>query len=331
MSGTIEENFAMDDAGGRSSQPNRDGPAPEGEEAAPPHLALPPHSDAFFTSHGGLRAGWRLLVYFVLREIFFLLFGYAVSYAAQSHLLALWTDLLAECAFLLAALLPAVLLARLESRRFGDYGLPRRQAFGKLFWTGAAWGFGAMTVLMMVLRGVGAFEFGTVALHGIHLLRFFCFWGLYFLIVGFAEEFYLRGYTQFTLAQCIGFWPAALALSIVFGAIHFGNAGETLPGLLAAGSIGLFWCLTLRRTGSLWFAVGFHAAWDWGESFVYSVPDSGTKIPGHLLKSFLHGPAWLTGGSAGPEGSVLLFVLVIVLWISFDRLYPKVNYGGIAM
>jgi hypothetical protein len=86
--------------------------------------------------------------------------------------------------------------------------------------------------------------------------------------------------------------------------------------------IALFWCLTLRRTGALWFSVGMHAAWDWCESFLYSVPDSGTPAPGHLLSSSFHGKAWLTGGPVGPEASVLVFVLIAILWVIFDRMYP---------
>jgi uncharacterized protein len=92
---------------------------------------------------------------------------------------------------------------------------------------------------------------------------------------------------------------------------------------VAAGLIGFFFCLTLRRTGSLWFAVGFHAAWDWGETFFYSVPDSGMVAPGHLLSSSLRGADWLGGGSVGPEGSVFCLVVIAVLWIAFDRIYPK--------
>jgi CAAX protease family protein len=76
---------------------------------------------------------------------------------------------------------------------------------------------------------------------------------------------------------------------------------------------GLFCCLTLHRTGNLWFAVGFHASWDWGESFFYSVPDSGEIAVGHLLSSTFHGPDWLTGGSVGPEGSVVLCPAVIAV------------------
>jgi hypothetical protein len=60
---------------------------------------------------------------------------------------------------------------------------------------------------------------------------------------------------------------------------------------------------------------------------LYSVPDSGGVSPGHLLKSSFHGPKWLTGGSVGPEGSVLIFVLLVLLWILFDRTYPEVKYN----
>ena len=78
----------------------------------------------------------------------------------------------------------------------------------------------------------------------------------------------------------------------------------------------------------MWWAVGFHMAWDWGESYLYSVPDSGAILPGHLINSSLHGPVWLTGGSVGPEGSYLAFVVIGTLWVLFDRAYPEVKYGA---
>ena len=97
---------------------------------------------------------------------------------------------------------------------------------------------------------------------------------------------------------------------------------------MAAGLIGFFFCLTLRRTGNLWFAVGFHASWDWGETYLYSVPNSGTAAPGHLLTSSFHGSPWLSGGSVGPEGSVFVFVIIAGLWVVFDRFHPEVKYPG---
>ena len=292
-----------------------------------PPRSFPEFMQKVFVGPAGVRWVWRLLVYLGIREVLYLLLGSALYYADQASILYLWINLMAELVLLLAAVLPAFVLAPLEGRRFGDYGLPWRRPFGKLFWSGAAWGFGAVTLLILAMHGVGVLDLGNLSLHGPRILKFAAFWGLYFLIVGFAEEFYLRGYTQFTLTEGVGFWPAALLLSIAFAILHRDNPGETLAGLVGAGLIGLFFCLTLRRTGTLWFAVGFHAAWDWGESYFYSVPDSGTVAPGHLLKTSLHGPVWLTGGSAGPEGSALLFVLIVLIWVGFDRAYREVKYG----
>jgi hypothetical protein len=234
--------------------------------------------------------------------------------------------MLAEVGVLLAAVAPAVVLALAERRPWGAYGLPVRMAFGKMFWVGALWGFGSITLLLAALYGARVVSVGDLALHGMRVLKFAVFWAVFFLTVGCYEEFLVRGYTQFTLTRLIGFWPAAVLLSCVFSLIHTGNPGEQWPGLLAVWVIGFFFCLTLRRTGTLWFAVGFHAAWDWGETFIYSVPDSGTLFPRHLLKASLHGPRWLTGGMVGPEGSLLCFVVIGVVWIVFSRVYPEVKY-----
>jgi membrane protease YdiL (CAAX protease family) len=240
----------------------------------------------------------------------------------------LWSMMLEELGDLLAAVIPAVVLMRVERRPWRAYGLPATQALGQLFWMGALWGFVGISLLMCSLYGLHGFAFGHLVLHGERLLRFAIFWAVMFLLVGLFEEFLLRGYSQFTLARGIGFWPAAVVLSVSFGLTHLRNEGEHWTGLAAAACIGFFFCLTLRRTGSLWFAVGFHAAWDWGETYFYSVPDSGTVFPGHLLSSSMHGPLWLSGGSVGPEGSVLCFVVIAVVWIAFDRMYPAGGSAG---
>ncbi len=306
-------------------------PLPHGEiypvqEGLAPRPPFDDRISRIFLGPDGLRPIWRLFLYLAMARASFLLLAGALNYVAEHYdMLQLWIELASEVVLLLAAVVPALIMARLESRNPGDYGLPSGHAFGKLFWTGGLWGIAALSVLILALHGAGAFTFGRLALHGLRIPKFAAFWGVFFLIVAFAEEFLLRGYTQFTLSQATGFWPAAVLLSIAFGGIHFLNPGEAWQGILAAAGIGFFFCLTLRRTGSLWFAVGFHAAWDWGESYLYSVPDSGGVSPGHLLKSSFHGPKWLTGGSVGPEGSVLIFVLLIVLWILFDRTYPMLE------
>jgi membrane protease YdiL (CAAX protease family) len=238
----------------------------------------------------------------------------------------LWGRLLAEGILAIAVIAPAFVVARVENRSFGAYGLPERLAFGKPFWTGAGWGLLSLTTLLVLLRIFGAISFEGITLHGARIGKFGLFWGLFFLLVAFYEEFAFRGYLLFAFSQAIGFWPTALVSSLIFGYVHHNNPGENWMGAAGAAAIGLFFSFTLRRTGNLWFAVGMHAVWDWSETFLYSVPDSGYVPPGHLLRTSLHGSSWLTGGSVGPEASVLLFGLVAILWIVLNRLYPEAKY-----
>lgn len=295
--------------------------SPESAVESPP----PSSASSLFLGPHGLRAGWRFLIYvaavvgltLALRHAFHPLFPKAPGGTPR-----LWVFLVWECSALLVAVVPALVLAHYEKRRFDDYGLPHKQAFGRNFWIGALWGLVAITCLLVALHLAGVFYFGGLVVHGFDALKFAVFWTVMFTVVGLFEEFVYRGYSQFTLAQGMGFWPAAVLLSLLFGVLHLSNKGEALIGALGAVGIALFFCLTLRRTGSLWFAVGMHAAWDWGETFLYSVPDSGMTAPGHLMSPSFEGSRWLTGGSVGPEGSVLIFVLIAVLWIVFDRVYP---------
>jgi len=280
--------------------------------------------DNMFMGPEGLRAGWRIFLYLGMAVIIFYLLSAFVPLISDRGAGSLWRDMFSEAVMAISAMVPGFAMAKIEKRPFGAYGLPARGAFGKLFWIGMVWGIVSLSFLMLLLRGIGVFTFGHLALHGERIAKFAVFWGVFFLLVGFFEEFATRGYLQFTLGNSIGFWPSALLLSLLFGASHSFNFGEVWIGELAAMAIGLFFCLTLRRTGSLWFAVGMHASWDWGESYLYSVPDSGGMAPGHLLNSSFHGSRWLTGGSVGPEGSVLVFVLVAAMWMVFDRMYPEV-------
>ncbi len=294
--------------------------SPSGPDFAVVHQ--PSYARTLFLGPDGLRAGWGLAFYLVM---FLLLQKVAVELAWSRNLgdSGLWSSMLEEFLNLVAAVVPALVLARVERRSWSVYGLPGRQIFGRVFWIGALWGFAGISLLMFGLRGLHSFSFGHLVLHGVRLLRFAIFWAGMFLLVGLFEEFAFRGYTQFTLARGIGFWPAAFVLSCAFGLVHLRNEHEQWRGALAAALIAFFFCLTLRRTGSLWFAVGFHAAWDWGETFFYSVPDSGMVAPGHLLSSSLRGADWISGGAVGPEGSVLCLVVIAAAWLVFSRTYPK--------
>ena len=333
MSGTLMDTDPLLRSTPEPTPPAAEAVSPTSPGAALPATALPatrgrefPLRDVF-VGPDGLYAGTRWLIYLAMSGALFLLLGMVSHWVHPHRGGAIWWSMVWEAEMMLAAIVPGFVMARLEGRPFGDFGLPARGAFGRNFWVGTLWGIASLSVLMLALRMAGAFEFGSLALRGSQVVKFGVYYILFFLLTGLFEEFALRGYSQWVLAKGMNFWPAAALLSVGFGAIHSGNSGEAKTGLAAAGLIGFFFCLTLRRTGNLWWAVGFHMSWDWGESYLYSVPDSGGMAPGHLLNSSLHGPDWLTGGTVGPEGSYLVFVVLVGLWVLFDRMYPEVKYG----
>jgi len=134
----------------------------------------------------------------------------------------------------------------------------------------------------------------------------------------------------FTLSAGIGFWPAAILSAAYFGYAHHGNSGEDWVGLFNAAAFGLLACFLLRRTGNLSMPIGLHLAFDWGERYFYGVADSGQTLPGHLLNSSSSGPAWLSGGTVGPEGSLLCTLLIVLVWLICAAWLREVKYPKLA-
>jgi len=224
------------------------------------------------------------------------------------------------------AVLGTWIVSRMENRPLDDYGIPPRQAFGLRFWEGLIWGFAALSAIVLILRVSGHFEIDSVALTGGAVSRYAAGWGAVFLAVAIHEEFAFRGYWLFSMSRRIRFWPAALFISAIFGVAHLGNHGENAFGILQVVATGLLFCLTIRRTGNLWFAVGFHAAWDWAETFFYGTPDSGLLGAGRFLNTSVQGPTWLTGGSAGPEGSIIALFILLLCSLLIHLRFPNVLY-----
>jgi uncharacterized protein len=309
------------------TQPTRRPTPPPGD----PVQSAPFDPKTIFVGSGGIRAGWRLLIYICIVAVLTAgLFVILTRVPAirnglnQGNQGRMTTSVLifSEFPLALAVTLAAVLMSLIEKRPWGSYGMPLSQAFGLRFWEGMLWGVAAISVMIGLIAAFHGYSFGTIALSHHEIIHKGLLYLFGFLLVGIFEEYSFRGYTQFTLATGIGFWPAAGILSGAFGAIHLGNQGEGLVGAASVVMIAMFFCLTLKRTGNLWFAIGLHCSFDWGETFLYSVPNSGNLAEGALSHSIIQGPRWLTGGTVGPEGSVFCFLVVALMFVLFHFLHP---------
>src|SRR5262249_41361528 len=232
---------------------------------------------------------------------------------------------ISDLVLFLIVLFVSWIMSRIERRSTGQYGLPLTRSAWPRFLTGyLLWGFLPLALVLLVMRAFHVFYFGTLSIHGSAILAWALAWAVVFLMVCFFEEYLFRGYALHTLAEGIGFWPAAVILGIVFAYVHMGNGGETKIGIIGVLLFAMFAATTLRRTGNLWLAVGAHTGWDWGQSFFFGVSNSGLPAAGRLLSSHSQGPDWLTGGTAGPEGSIFTLILWAVMTVLFLILYkPK--------
>lgn len=278
-----------------------------------------------FVGDQGLRAGWRLAVWFAilygltrLIDLVIILAFHPGEHAFLDPLRLSIEDIIG----FVAALVATIIMARVERRTFRDYYIPARGMFARQFWLGILWGLLAVSLLIGMIGAAGGYKILGVAMSGNALVHWTLLWIGTALVIGVVEEFTFRAYMLRTLADGIGFWPAAILLSAAFGALHyFTKPYERWEDFASTGLLGLFMCLTIRRTGTIAFAVGWHAAFDWGAIYFYSGRNAGEYALGHLLKTSWPGSNRVTGGMLGPEASWFVFVVIAVLFAAFALAY----------
>jgi membrane protease YdiL (CAAX protease family) len=322
-----------------------------------PQEPQPPLAVWIFFGKQGLRAGWGLLIFlflfFALNSVQRFVVPGTENSAATLRLLSPQRVYAAEGIAFLIVLLVTFVLSRIERRPLRVYGLGSITERAGQFFAGLLWGVVLLSLLIGLLWKFHLLDFNARILSGGNVLRYGAVWLIGFLLVALFEEYFMRGYLLFTLTRGLtsiieaissfftldlkpttvtifAFWISAAILSFLFGAGHSANNGESPIGLLAAGLAGLIFCLVLWRTGSLWWAVGFHCTWDWAQSFLYGVGDSGGFIEGRLFDTSPIGKPIFSGGATGPEGSLLVLpVLALVVLIIFFTL-PKQPTPAIA-
>lgn len=283
------------------------------------------NAKSIFVSENGIRAGWRLLIWLAILLCASTLVGLVLLpfHPAKQAFLDPGRFIVGDLLYTFVPTLVATyIMASVEGRKLSDYYIPSRAAFGKRFWWGVVWGFGAVSMLIGMIAAVGGYRITGIAIAGLPLIYWTILWLVASVIIGVAEELFFRAYVLRTLVDGIGFWPAAVVLSTAFGAIHyFQKPHERWEDFASTGLLGLFMCFTIRRTGTIAFAAGWHAAFDWGAIYLYSGRNAGEFAVGHLLNTNWQGSDRLTGGLLGPEASWFVFVVAALLFAGFALFY----------
>ncbi len=190
----------------------------------------------------------------------------------------------------------------IERRAVSELSLP---GMGKQFGVGLLIGAGLYTACELILMGLGIYR-----IDGLNP------WGYMVPAIAMAlsssvfEELLFRGVLFLSVEKWFGSWVALVVSSLVFGLTHLINPQATIEGaLFIAVEAGILLAAALILTRRLWLSIGFHMAWNYTQSAIFSGIVSGNEAEQGLIRSTMQGPDWLTGGNFGVESSVLSLVL----------------------
>jgi len=279
-----------------------------------------------------LRAGWRLLVQFILLLVITSIIGMPFT--------ILYFIVPAIDLFLLSIIISsfAVPISVYIARRFID-----RRSFVSLgfrwdtqalkdilvgFWIAGA----MMGVIFLVELAAGWLEYQGPGWEGESAVKFLStllIWCFIFLVVGFYEELQSRGYRFQNIEAGVNLPIAVLLSSFIFGLEHMINPNVWWAALLGITIAGLFLAYTYLRTRQLWLPIGLHIGWNIFEGLVFGFPVSGIQLPG-LIKHQVNGPDYFTGGLFGPEAGLVLLPgicigVLLVFWYTQHRIPDKDN------
>lgn len=255
----------------------------------------------------GLRAGWRILGYFLLAA--------GAGVVLTSIAAAVGGQVAQNAAFpimLAAALLAGWgMLVFVDRRRPGALGFAIDPAAVKDSAAGLGIG-GAMLAAAVVLLAVARMarwvaDEGTMPEYVAALATSFAFLA----VAAAAEEAVFRGYAFQALVQGVGVWPAVVGSSALFALLHANNPNVTPVALANIFLAGVMLAVAYLRTRSLWFATAVHLGWNWTMASLLDFPVSGIVMDVPLYTARETGPDWVTGGPFGPEAGVAASLTIV--------------------
>ncbi|HEV7180335.1 MAG TPA: type II CAAX endopeptidase family protein [Candidatus Baltobacteraceae bacterium] len=287
-----------------------------------------------FKGSDGVRAGWRFAGFVVILVLLNMALGnvlpplgHALGLSdAQLNELSPLRMFLAELSFFIPVLIATYVMARLERRTVLAYGYTPSPAAKGFFVEGLALGVAAPAVVALCMLALGGMRIAGFGLHGSQWITYTLGWAVVMVLVGFSEEPMFRGYGLYALARGMGFWPAAIVMTLLFGAAHVTKPGENALDICSVMLLGFFTCFALWKTGSLWLATGFHAAFDFMQFFVIGTPNGSQTPIGRLFDVSFPGPAWVNGGVLGTEASVFAIPVTLALFAYIAWRYRETRF-----
>jgi membrane protease YdiL (CAAX protease family) len=282
----------------------------------------------FFNSRFELRAGWKFAAF--LAVLFPTLIAVGLAIRIVTHPFVNPNDFLQEVALselinFLSAVLATLLMARVvENYSLRVLGVGFFRGWSGSLLTGFGIAAGLIALVMLVSESVGDASMEWTA-SSTTPNRMALTLGMLIIAAGF-EELLFRGYPLQILMKGIGFWPAMILMSCIFGLMHSQNYNASRLGVFNTIVAGMMLSLAYLKTRSLWLPYGIHLAWNVGTGMVIGFPLSGFGVVS-LWTTHLSGNPEILGGAYGPEGGLLGTLIFAAGAVAVWKLpIPRINY-----
>ena len=272
----------------------------------------------------------RALVWFLLAAAWFLLSDLIASRAANGLSAGDLEEPLYRILLLFLLIVGYWAMSRLGQRRMDPAkatALVIRPGWGREFALGAALGWAGVLACVLPAALIGALV--ITAFTSTHQY-FVAFLDLIALAAGtLAIEIAFRGYPFLRLVEAMGSGLGAFFMAVVYAIWRTHAAPTTTASVLVSFFLGLVLALAVLRTRALWVGWGFHFAWIATMSLLFGLPVSGSMSYSPILITNATGPAWITGGIQGPEGSAFAVLVSFLLLFLMVRITGdlKHKYG----
>jgi uncharacterized protein len=281
----------------------------------------------------------RALLWFLVAIAWFLFSDLAASRVADRLDAGEFEEPLYRLLLLFLLLAGYWIMSRLGQRRMATSkvtGLDVRPGWGREFALGAALGWGGVVACVLPAALAGALV--VTLFTNAHQFLVVVFDVIALAAGTLALEMAFRGYPFLRLVEAMGSGIGAFFMAVVFAIWRTHAAPTTTASVLVSFFLGLVLALGVLRTRALWVSWGFHLAWIGTMSLLFGLPVSGPPGYSPVIATTTHGPAWITGGVQGPEGSAFAVLVSFLLLFGMTRLtgdlkhkygFPEIVAGGI--
>jgi uncharacterized protein len=310
----------------------------------------------FMNEESELRSGWRILVFFLLLilaasllmgltaavETLFPSISYLTvepsgpEYLSPHELIYLIVGNLRNLAAVLIA--SAISARMLERRSFASIGFKLHRKWLRDFSLGCLLGGAALAIAVGIAAAAKTIDFDVQTRYEANLAQGFLIAAVFFLIAAATEELIFRGFPFQALVHNLGGATAVTITSILFGLAHLANPSASAVSTINTMLAGVWLALAYLMTRSLWLATALHFSWNFAMVFIFGLPVSGLITLEHVawLRGNIGAPAWISGGSYGPEGgvaaTVALLLSTLAIWKSglfttSDEMLAVIQHG----